>query len=183
MTSSSITTRQGDDGETQLYSGEIVSKDDPRTQAYGDVDELGSVLGVGRSLAKRRAVASALREVQIWLFTLNAELATSREKLDALHERVDREMVSALDERCAAIEAMITMPRGFVVPGATVAAAHIDHARTIARRCERRIVALQEGGQIENSSLLAWINRLSDYLWLLARVEEGDAAMDLKDSG
>jgi cob(I)alamin adenosyltransferase len=180
MTTPSITTRRGDGGDTQLFSGEIVSKDGPRTQAYGDMDELGSVLGVARSMSNRLAVAGALREVQMWLFTANAELATSSEHAAILIERIGTEMVDMLDERCAALEAMIAMPNGFIVPGATVAAAHIDHARTLARRCERRIVELQREGYVDNPHLLAWINRLSDYLWLLARVEEGDA-VDLKD--
>ena len=176
----SITTRQGDEGQTRLFSGELVSKHGPRTDAYGDMDELSSVLGLARSLATRRSVAAALREIQMWLFTVNMELATSRKGLGDLTERVGDGMVSVLDERCAAVEAVVPELRGFVVAGGTVASAHIDHARTIARRAERRISLLHGDGEIENQSLLAWINRLSDYLWLLARVEEGDQT-DWKD--
>lgn len=177
----SITTRQGDEGRTRLFSGELVAKHGPRTEAYGEMDELSSVLGVARSLATRKSVAGALREVQVWLFTVNMELATSNKALTNLAERVDEVMLGVLDERCAAVEAVVPEFRGFVVAGGTTASAHIDHARTIARRAERRITLLHGDGEIDNQHLLAWINRLSDYLWLLARVEEGDRT-DWKDA-
>jgi cob(I)alamin adenosyltransferase len=70
------------------------------------------------------------------------------------------------------------MPKGFIIPGGTPVAAHIDVARAVARRCERRVVALAEEGEIDNPALIVWMNRLSDYLWLLARREEGERVVE-----
>jgi cob(I)alamin adenosyltransferase len=171
----SITTRSGDDGSTSLFSGERVPKDHARTSAYGDVDELTSVLGVARAAAERKEVRDALRDVQESLFLVGAELATTPEHLDRLAERVDEAMVKELDRRREALESAIDMPSGFIIPGGTLAAAHIDHARTLARRCERHVVTLQREGAVDNPHLGVWLNRLSDTLWLLARREEGEA--------
>ncbi|MBU0678299.1 MAG: cob(I)yrinic acid a,c-diamide adenosyltransferase [Verrucomicrobia bacterium] len=176
----SITTKTGDKGQTQLFSGEFVSKDSPRTDAYGDIDELNSILGVARNLCRNEEVAGALLEIQRDLFIVAAELATGEEHVGRLENRVDEEMLGLLESRREAIEAVVAMPSGFVIPGGTVAAAHIDHARTVARRCERKVVKLVEGGLVGNQHLLVWMNRLSDYLWLLARLEE-DSKTFLKD--
>jgi len=173
----SITTKTGDDGTTRLFSGEEVQKDSPRTAAYGDVDELGSVLGVARAHAQNPGTSSALVEIQRSLFTVAAELATTEEHVMELAQRVDDEMVHEMDQCREVIEQEIQMPHGFVIPGGTIGAAHIDHARTVARRCERQVVGLIRDGHIQNRNLLIWFNRLSDYLWLLARREEGDSVM------
>lgn len=177
----SITTRNGDDGTTRLFSGEIVSKDSPRTDAYGDVDELGSILGVARAHTTRPDCAAHILAVQRDLFVVCAELATTPEMISMLSDRVDEARLAALDVRREAIEAAVTMPKGFVVPGESVVAAHLDHARTVARRCERKAVRLTRDGLIDNPTLVVWLNRLSDFLWLLARLEEGEAVR-LKDA-
>ncbi len=170
----SITTRIGDKGTTSLFSGEMVPKYSLRTEAYGDIDELNSALGVARALCQREGVLERIHEIQKELFVVGAELATTKECLMLLGERVDASFLARMDQRRDALEAMITMPRGFIIPGGTLAAAHIDLARTIARRCERKAVRLRDEGLIDNEALLVWLNRLSDYLWLLGRFEEGD---------
>jgi cob(I)alamin adenosyltransferase len=182
MKSRSITTKIGDQGTTRLFSGEEVSKDSPRTDAYGDMDELVSVLGIARSVSTRKDVRDRLKQIQRDLFIAGAELATSLEHAHRLDKRVDEAMVRDIDRKREVVEGKIRMPRGFILPGATIAAAHIDHARTIARRCERKVVGLLESGLIENRPMIIWFNRLSDYLWLLARLEEGERTQPKDES-
>lgn len=173
----SITTKVGDRGTTFLFSGEEVSKDCARTNAYGDVDELVSVLGVARAQATKLDIRDTVFWLQSELFIVAAELATETDALTLIKERIDEARLTQLDDRRVALEAKIKMPKGFIIPGGTPVAAFIDHARTIARRCERRAVGLHTEGLIHNGHLLVWLNRLSDFLWLLARYEEGDATV------
>jgi cob(I)alamin adenosyltransferase len=172
----SITTRVGDKGSTFLFSGERVSKDSPRTEAYGDLDELVSVLGLARVHARR--TRRQAMELQRELFVVGAELATSPRHLRLLKQRVDEHMVQELERRRSRLERAITMPAGFIIPGGTPGGAHLDHARTIARRIERKVVGLHRKRLVRNPHLLVWLNRLSDYLWLLARREEGRRTME-----
>lgn len=173
----SITTKVGDKGKTALFSGEIVDKDSPRTDAYGDVDELVSVLGVARAHSDNKEIAKILLWIQSELFVVAAELATDSKKHSVLKERIDEERLQELDKKRDDLEGKIKMPTGFVIPGGTKAASFIDHARTISRRCERKTVGLARYGMIDNPHLLIWLNRLSDYLWLLARYDEGDTTV------
>ncbi len=173
MPSRSITTRTGDKGQTSLFSGEIVDKDSPRTSVYGDVDELNSVLGIARAASTTKEVRDSLLAVQMSLFVLGSELATTDAGHSQLMKRVDQGMIEELDSKCAMLEKVIDMPGGFIIPGGTLAGGHIDHARTISRRVERGVVQLHRDAYMNNEQVLMWINRLSDYLWLLARQEEG----------
>lgn len=170
----SITTRVGDKGTTFLFSGEEVFKDSPRTETYGEVDELVSVLGVARCQVVHDEVRDILLEVQRDLFTVGAELATSIDHVSMLKQRIDGDHLKMFEDRRDGLEARITMPDGFIIPGGSgsLGAAHLDHARTIARRLERKTVSLSRAGLISNPQLLVWLNRLSDFLWLLARFEE-----------
>lgn len=178
----SITTKVGDKGTTFLFSGEEVFKDSPRTETYGDVDELVSVLGVARCHALQAEVRDLLLDLQRELFTVGAELATAIDHVDLLKHRIDESGLKSFESRRNALEARVTMPDGFIIPGGSgsVASAHIDHARTIARRLERKTVSLARSGLVANPHLLVWMNRLSDYLWLLARLEEG-RSLSLKE--
>ena len=174
----SITTKVGDHGTTFLFSGEEVAKDSPRTEAYGDLDELVSVLGLARATATREDVKAIVLELQRTLFIVGTELATSEAHIELVAQRIDAKALEAFETKRDWLEGQITMPKGFIVPGGTVAGAHIDHARTIARRLERKTVALQRQGLLSNWHLLIWLNRLSDFLWLLARLEEGPAMLE-----
>lgn len=180
---SSITTKVGDKGTTFLFSGEEVSKDSPRTDTYGDLDELVSVLGVARCHAKQETIRVAILEVQRDLFTVGAELATAIDHLDLLKQRLDEAMLKELETKRDDLETRIRMPDGFIIPGGAdvVSAAHLDHARTLARRLERRVVTLLRAGLVRNPHLVIWMNRLSDYLWLMARFEEGKS-LSLRDA-
>lgn len=182
MNKHSITTKVGDRGTTFLFSGEEVFKDSPRTETYGDVDELVSVLGVARCQSGLSEVRDTLLELQRDLFTVGAELATAIDHVGQLKHRIDESALRAFEQRRDDLEGRITMPDGFIIPGGSGAlgAAHIDHARTIARRLERKTVSLSRSGHIANPHLLVWLNRLSDFLWLLARLEEGQS-LSLKE--
>lgn len=174
MSKPSITTKVGDRGTPFLFSGEEVFKDSPRTETYGDVDELVSVLGVARCQSVQTEVRDTLLDIQRDLFLAGAELATAIDHVGMLKARIDEAALQVFEQRRDALEARITMPDGFIIPGGSgsLGAAHIDHARTIARRLERKTVSLSRAGLVANPHLLVWMNRLSDFLWLLARVEE-----------
>lgn len=169
----SITTKAGDTGKTRLFSGEKISKHAPQTHAYGEIDELVSILGVVRASSHDSQLSADIITLQTQLFTLGAELATTPQKTTKLAQRTDAAMVADLDKKCQSLEATILMPKTFILPGGTLTAAYIDLARAVTRRCERHIVAMHDAQLLNNPSMLVWINRLSDYLWLLARYHEG----------
>lgn len=162
----SITTRTGDDGTTRLFSGERVPKTDPRLEALGDLDELVSALGVARAQALPEDLREALLVTQRELFELGAELASTRSG------RLGADFLARLEKRRDDLEARTPHPEGFILPGETAAGAQIDVARSIARRLERRVAALGGGERPANPVHGVWLNRLSDYLWLMARAAE-----------
>ncbi len=173
----SITTKKGDKGTTRLFSGEEVLKNSPRLDAYGDIDELSAVLGIARFHAQKEEVKEAILFIQRSLVAVAAELATTPEKIERLHRRVDEIMFKALEEKREALEKNIEIPPGFIVSGSTLSTAHLEHARTITRRCERKAVGLFQEKMISNETVIVWLNRLSDYLYLLARLEEDKPTM------
>ncbi len=173
MRKPSITTKTGDKGQTTLFSGEKVSKHSPRLETYGDIDELVSLLSVARHHVQNKNVQDEILFIQRSLFIVSSELATTADKLKKLPKRVDEEMLDALEKKRIALEEQVELPRGFVIPGNTLGSAYLDYGRAVIRRCERKVVALLEGKIVENEILLVWLNRLSDYLYLLARLEEG----------
>ena len=167
-----IYTRRGDDGTTGLFHGGRVGKDSSGPEAYGTVDEAVSVLGVARAQAEPE-VAEAVLEVQRDLFVVAAELATDpgrRDLLEARVSRVDSTMIDRIEERIDLIDAEVGMPTEFVVPGGEPAAAAIDVARTVVRRAERR--AVTHLADEPASLVVPYLNRLADYLYMLARAVE-----------
>jgi cob(I)alamin adenosyltransferase len=169
----SITTGVGDKGLTRLFSGEQVPKNSARMEACGDLDELISILGIARAVSRRRDVREAVLDIQCSLFVIGSELMTTVEKVKSLPKRVDANMVRLIDRKRTDLESRIKQPSGFIIPGGNRAAAHIDLARAVARRCERKVAELVLARVACNQLILVWMNRLSDYLWLLARFEEG----------
>jgi cob(I)alamin adenosyltransferase len=167
-----IYTRRGDDGTTGLFHGGRVGKDSSGPEAYGTVDEAVSALGVVRALADSE-LADAVLDVQRDLFVVAAELATDQARRDRLEEgvsRVDSSMIDRLEDRIDRIDSDVGMPTEFIVPGGEPVAAAIDVARTIVRRAERRAVAhLTDGPE---SLVVPYLNRLADYLYMLARAVE-----------
>lgn len=175
MAPSSIVTKGGDQGETSLLYGGRVSKDDPRTEAYGALDEAISALGLARSLCTQRAVQERILELERQCFTVGAELATGkgeRGKLERHFPTLGPEAADELELEVHRLEATVGLPDGFVLPGGSPGAAALDLGRTLIRRAERRAVTLMRSGDLENPEVLRYLNRLSDLLFMLARQEE-----------
>jgi cob(I)alamin adenosyltransferase len=184
---SAVATRRGDDGTTGLlFGGPRVRKDDPRTEAYGTIDEAVAALGLARAQlgVKRRIgtlntgfgeLPAILLRLQRELFVAAAELATREDAVERQVDgvsRVSAEMVDGLETMLRESEGHVTMPSEFVVPGETVVSAAIELARTIVRRAERRAVSLQADGGFLGPQVLPYLNRLADLLWVLARAAE-----------
>ena len=166
-----IYTRTGDAGETGLFGGARVDRDDPRVEAYGTVDELNSCLGVARALAPSAQTDASLQQIQSDLFTVGAELATVPCKEDKLRMALvaasDIERLEAWIDRS---EAPLEPLKNFVLPGGCPAAAELHRARTVCRRAERRTLTAGRSSAIR-SEIVIYLNRLSDLLFVLARYE------------
>ena len=164
-----IYTRTGDDGTTGLFSGERVDKTSRRIEAHGAVDELNSLLGVARAAGPHPEVDSHLARVQRTLFAAGADLATPADATPAI-PRLDAAETAALEAEIDAMEAALPALCTFILPGGTPAAAQIQLARAVARRAERDVWRLATGETV-NAALPAYLNRLSDFLFTLARWE------------
>ncbi|MDA1273927.1 MAG: cob(I)yrinic acid a,c-diamide adenosyltransferase [Verrucomicrobia bacterium] len=181
----SIATRSGDGGTTGLMYNRRVSKCHPRVEAYGCVDELNSAIGVARSNGKHEFVIESLLAIQKDLVTLMGELATFVEDLPRYVKDgfllVVPEMTARLDRLVSQVESECVTFKGWATPGATVHSASLDMARTICRRAERHVCALQEAKQLHNSETIIFLNRLSDVLWLFARWVEAREEEECKN--
>lgn len=167
-----IYTRTGDDGTTGLVAGPRRKKHDLRVESYGEVDEANSCVGLVRQhLADFPALDRMLVRIQNDLFDLGADLATpdTGKKLDYEPLRIVQAQVDRLEGEIDRLNADLEPLRSFVLPGGTEAAAALHLARTVARRAERRIVALQDSGEAVSGAAVAYINRLSDFLFVAAR--------------
>src|SRR5260370_16173679 len=158
----------GDDGSTGLLGGGRASKDDPRIEAYGTVDEASSAVGLAKSLSPHERVRSICEEVQRGLYALGAELATNPGS-GASFAHTTQEDVGRLDALISELEQAVTMPDGFILPGATPASAALDLARPITRRPDRRCVALERAGGLQNQEVRPDLYRLSLLILLLGR--------------
>lgn len=163
-----IYTKTGDRGETGLFSGERVAKDHLLVRAYGTLDELNSVLGVVLASEPVDEVRLLVHRLQILLFEAGADLATRPEGRSV--RRIAEEDVLEIEERLDALEERLPELRSFILPGGTPAAARLQVARTVCRRAEREAIAAHAEFPL-NPRLLELLNRLSDYLFLLARLE------------
>ena len=161
----------GDDGTTGLLGGSRVAKDDPRVEAYGTVDEASSALGLARALSSHARVTSICEELQRGLYSVGAELGTNPDAAKAFFT-TGPSHVRRLDELIHELEQSVTMPEGFILPGATPASGALDLARAIVRRAERRCLSLERAGGLGNPDVRRWLNRLSLLLFVLARYEE-----------
>lgn len=174
-----VYTKRGDDGTTGLLYGGRVPKDDLRTEAYGTVDETCSALGLARAelvADEQRHLHDAVLTIQRELFVVGAQLATLDEHWDRLEvgvSKVDDAMVDAIDARIDASVARHPLPTTFVVPGGNRAAAALDLARTVCRRAERQVVAMQRARILPETAPLRYLNRVADELYVLAREVEG----------
>ena len=156
-----IYTRTGDSGETSLYGGSRIAKNDLRIEAYGTIDELNSFIGVARASWSTSAIDAELQRVQSDLFDIGAYLAAPNS------DRFPGVPVSRIEEIERAIDRMETELKplaSFILPGGSLPAAHLHVARTVCRRAERLVVALED-----KSTTLPYLNRLADYLFVAAR--------------
>ena len=164
-----IYTRTGDKGETGLVGGARISKDSLRVQAYGNVDELNSVLGEVRAFVNDKELDKLLAELQADLFVVGADLASIPGTEQRSIPRIFAEKITAMEKTIDRFEAELSPLKAFILPGGGVTGSMLHNARTVARRAERHIVAL---GQVEriNDQLIPYMNRLSDLLFVMARV-------------
>jgi cob(I)alamin adenosyltransferase len=169
-----IYTRGGDAGETSLGDGTRVPKTDARIEAYGTVDELNSVLGLVLAGDVDSELRAVLRRIQNELFDLGADLAVPVDDRRRERLRIEAAQVEALEELCDRANADLDPLRSFVLPGGTETAAELHFARTVCRRAERLVVALDAEHGV-NPAALAYLNRLSDLLFILARAANATA--------
>jgi cob(I)alamin adenosyltransferase len=176
-----IYTKKGDDGTTSLWYGGRVPKSDPRTDAYGTLDEAASVLGVARSLCKAGELdelADDLLRLQNGLFVAGAELATAPEAAERLEDgvsRVTEEMADSMDAEIDRYLEGVDLPPQFTIPGGTQLSAQLDVARAVLRRAERRVVVLKESDGLASEAILHFLNRASDLLFAMARATDEES--------
>lgn len=165
-----IYTKTGDGGQTLLFGGKRVSKDDVRIEAYGTVDELNALIGVAISETTDKSADKVLRNIQNNLFVLGGDLATPVDETKVKLPRTVEKMVKNLENRIDIYEAQISELKNFILPGGTKASALLHLSRTVCRRAERRVITLSNVEQI-NLEVVKYLNRLSDLLFVLARFE------------
>lgn len=164
-----IYTKVGDGGNTFLFGGKKVRKDDPRVKAYGHVDELNAALGLARALLKNTALAGKIDAVQKELFVLGADLAAPPgAKTPKAPPRIGPDHVKRLEREIDTLQALLPPLKTFILPGGSPAGAALHLARAVCRRAERSVVALSKKQKIGPQTQI-YLNRLSDHLFVLAR--------------
>lgn len=172
----SISTMRGDEGETSLAGGVRVSKASIRVETYGTIDELNSTMGFARSICDDADIAALTKTIQQDLFKIGSSLATPPESPKP-QVIIEPGLVDRLTAEVHRIEAIEGVLGDWSIAGEHSAAAAYDVARTVCRRAERALVRLQEAGTVVQPGILAYVNRLSDLLWLLGRKLEHDAGV------
>jgi len=172
----SIVTKTGDEGETSLMYGRRLPKDNPRSEAYGAVDELSAALGLARANSDDESVTDEIFAVQKELINVMGELSTLPEDRERYakdgFQIVDAKMVDRIHALITNLERDKSLyPKDWVIPGENTVSAALDLARTICRRAERHVAGLKD----PNAEILRYLNRLSDFCWILARFCEQKA--------
>lgn len=168
-----IYTKTGDDGQTGLFGGGRVAKDNARVEAYGDVDELNAFIGQARSAVMMPRIDEVLAPIQRDLFSIGALLATphpEKHKEQLEKARITDKRIGQLEQAIDDAEEELEPLKAFIMPGGTAKAAALHVARTVCRRAERKIIALQHTGESVPQVVIVYLNRLSDLLFVLARV-------------
>ncbi len=176
---SSISTRRGDDGTTGLPGGTRTSKGDLRVEAAGCIDELNTAIGVARAHCDDEEIRAFVRTIQRELFAIGSAVST---KPGSRHEipTIERSMVERLDAAVEKLEAEPNILRDWSIPGEYRGSAAFDFARTVARRAERNVVRMVTAGERIQPAVLEYLNRISDVMWLCARVVEARAGVDAR---
>lgn len=166
-----IYTKTGDKGNTSLYDGTRISKDDIRVESYGTIDELNSALGFARTFITDREIVDIIYKIQRELFDVAGELATlDKEKFP---EKISESHVEYLEKVIDDYLSRVDDVNHFIIPGTNAASAALHVARTICRRAERRILTLSKNERV-SEQLMKYVNRLSDTIYALARYLESD---------
>ncbi len=163
-----IYTKTGDKGTTSLFGGERVPKNHPRLEAYGEVDQLNSHIGLAISFAKNEKLRKILLDLQNDLFDLGGDLATPLEKNNLEIQQIDDSYIEKLEKTIDELQALLPELKTFILPGGSPASGHLHVARTVCRSAERKTVALANENNI-NEKTIVYLNRLSDLLFVLAR--------------
>ncbi|VAX40746.1 ATP:Cob(I)alamin adenosyltransferase [hydrothermal vent metagenome] len=175
-----IYTKGGDHGETSLGSGERVAKNHPRIIAYGGVDELNSLIGIVLTTELSDSIKKQLAQVQNDLFDLGADLCVPETEENPEHPplRVTAKQVERLEEWIDTINENLQALQSFILPGGSIASAYLHLGRTVCRRVEANLIALMQIETI-NEQVLMYLNRLSDYLFVLARKTNNNGTDDV----
>jgi cob(I)alamin adenosyltransferase len=162
--------KRGDEGETSLLTGVRVSKASLRPETYGTLDEASSALGLAKVFTKNETIQSMILAVQQDLLLLGAQLSCD----DAMKNdyNIGTEATQRLEDWIQKLQEEVPLPRKFIFPGTNAASAALDLARTIVRRSERRAVEMREAGLLDSPEVHAYLNRLADFLFTLARYAE-----------
>jgi cob(I)alamin adenosyltransferase len=170
-----IYTKKGDSGETSLFGGDRVSKSSERIEAYGNVDEINSLVGLTASYDLSDKGTKYLRKVQEQLFVLGADLATPPSSQTRIN-RIGKEDIQFLEDAIDEMEKDLETLKNFILPGGSQPGATLHVARTVCRRAERATVACQEVDNVSDECL-KYLNRLSDFLFVVARYENKQAGI------
>lgn len=164
-----VYTKTGDGGETSLVGGKRVSKASKRVDTYGDVDELNSVLGISRSKTNNRELKKIIEAIQNDLFIMGGDLATPDDS-EFKVPRVSSQMIKRLEDNIDKFLKEVGDLKEFILPAGKEGGAYLHLARTVCRRAERKVVDLSKSKEI-NENVLIYLNRLSDLLFVMARVD------------
>ncbi len=162
-----ITTKIGDKGKTNILFGHQIDKTSPILEVTGTVDELNAAIGIARSSVTAPGLKEELLSLQHSLFVIGAEVATLPEDFSKLKRTITKENINMIEKSITQLEKYNDIDNWFI-PGESPSSAHLELARTIARRLERRLLQIQH----HNEHTRIFVNRLSDYLWLLSQKEE-----------
>ena len=166
-----IYTKNGDEGETNLFLGGKLSKNNIRVEAFGTVDELVSSLGFAKTLSEKEDVIDILEILQHSLFKIGAELSSDSNKTDKIINVITEKDVKEIESIIDSITEKIDLGNEFIMPGTSSSSAAIDISRTVARRLERIVVSINSNEKI-NKNILIFLNRISDLLFVIGRYED-----------
>jgi cob(I)alamin adenosyltransferase len=168
----SITTKKGDKGKTGLLDNTQVNKFDLRPEAYGSLDEAAAFLGLVRAKTDLDDIKEIMWTIQNHIYLINSELACPPSSFHLLKNILGEKHLNVIEEKSKVVEKNLNLPRKFVLYGQTEISAYLDIARTVIRRTERRVVELDNTDPLNNKNIIAYLNRISDTLYLLARYDE-----------
>jgi cob(I)alamin adenosyltransferase len=170
-----IYTKKGDTGKTSLLYGKEVEKFDPRCEAYGTIDEAVACLGLAKSLSNNNVIIDYLTNIQKELFVIGSELATPIDikiNPDKKIPKISDENIKDIEKEIDRLVSNIKIENEFILPGTSPISSCLHLARAIIRRCERQIVKLYEDDQLLNIFILHYINRLSDFIFVLSKYQD-----------